>query len=334
MYILFCLFIFFVLALSKKITSDIWSIKVFNSNALITTPPDEEKLTFATLTAKDVTDAPAEFIADPFILLHNSTYYMFFEVLDKALGKGVIGLATSENGQSWNYEKIVLREKYHLSYPYVFKFNGDFYMIPESCEANRVFLYKAKNFPYEWDIACELLNGKYVDSSIFQYDNKWWMFAGQSGKLHLFFSNNLEGKWIEHPKSPLITNNFTITRPGGRVIVDKNEIYRYTQDGEVNYGSAIRVFTIKQLSEREYEEEEVNLILNGTNNELDWRKDGMHSIDQLEIKENEWLVAVDGHQLVERNYILWKLDRIFSKFKIRIILLLGFETLQSMDFFI
>jgi hypothetical protein len=110
-------------------------------------------------------------------------------------------------------------------------------MIPESCEANRVLLYKAKNFPYEWDIAYELLNGPYVDSSIFPYDNKWWMFSGQSGKLHLFFSNNLEGIWQEHPNSPLITNNYNVTRQGGRVIVDNNKIYRYTKDCEPNYGN-------------------------------------------------------------------------------------------------
>jgi hypothetical protein len=318
--VLFCLSIFLFIGFSKKITLGIWSIKVFNSNSLIYKPPINEKFVCPTLQASDVTDVRAEFIADPFIIEYDSKYYMFFEVLDKSTGKGIIGLATSGNGGEWRYERIVLKESYHLSYPHVFKFNGEFYMIPESSEANRVFLYKAQNFPYEWEIDCELLNGQYVDSSIFHYDNKWWMFAGQSGKLHLFFSNKLEGEWKKHPKSPLITNDFIITRPGGRVIVDKNKIYRYAQDGEPNYGRAVRVFNIKQLSEKEYVEEEVNLILSGTNSEQDWRKDGMHSIDQIKINENQWLVAVDGHKLVSRNYILWKLDNIFSKFFIKLLL--------------
>ncbi|MFK9089943.1 hypothetical protein [Bacillus salipaludis] len=309
----------------------IWSIKVFCSHSLISRPPHRGIFKNPTLQASDVTDVSAEFIADPFILLHDSKYYMFFEVLDKSSGKGVIGFATSENGERWNYEKIVLKEKYHLSYPYVFKFNDEFYMIPESCEANRVLLYKAKNFPYEWDIAYELLNGSYVDSSIFQYDNKWWMLTGQSGNLHLFFSDSLEGEWQEHPKSPLITNNNNVTRPGGRVIVDENKIYRYAQDGEPNYGSSVSVFEIKEISEKEYIEEEVNIILSGTNSKHDWRKDGMHSIDQLKIKENEWLVAVDGHKLVKRNYLLWKLDRGISKFKY-LLILVNLDFILSYEF--
>jgi hypothetical protein len=303
---------------NRKITLGIWSIKVFNSHSLISNPPHQDNFKYPTIQASDVTDVSAEFIADPFIISHNSKYYMFFEILDKSSGKGIIGLATSSNGSDWNYEKTVLREIYHLSYPYVFKFNDDFYMIPESSEANRVLLYKAKNFPYEWEIAAELINGKYVDSSIFQYNDKWWMFAGKSGKLHLFFSDSLEGKWLEHPKSPLISNNNKITRPGGRVIVDKNRIYRYTQDGEPSYGSAVRVFKVNNLTEKEYEEEEVDLILNGTKSDLDWRKDGMHTIDQLKISENHWLIAVDGHKLVNRNYLLWKLDSIFAKLMVRL----------------
>lgn len=267
------------------------------------------------LKASDVSDVPAAFIADPFMLYHDSKYYMFFEVLDKSLGRGIIGLASSENGEIWTYERIVLKENYHLSYPYLFRHNNEIYMIPESIAANRVLLYKATNFPYEWEIASELLYGRYDDPSIFQYSNKWWMFAGgQDGKLHLFFSNELEGKWSEHPKSPLISENYNITRPGGRVIVDKNEIYRYTQDGEPYYGSAVRAFKIKLLSEVEYKEEEISLVLSGSK-KVDWRKDGMHHIDQLKIADNQWLIAVDGHKFEKRNYVVWKLLRIFERFQ-------------------
>lgn len=299
--------------IKRTITVGIWSIKVFNSNTFISAPPHDNVLENPTLQAADVTDVPAEFIADPFIISHDSKFSMFFEVLDKSSGRGVIGLATSENGEKWNYEKVVLKENYHLSYPYVFKFNNEFYMIPESSEANQVKLYRAIRFPYEWEMVCELISGRYVDASVFQYKDKWWMFAAKSGKLHLFFSDKLEGNWREHPKSPLISNNSHITRPGGRVIVDKEDIYRYTQDGKPNYGSSVRVFKIKLLSETEYQEEEINLVLSGTQKENDWRKDGMHTIDQIRTAEDNWLIVVDGHRLEKRNYILWKIDYILCK---------------------
>lgn len=315
LFLLFCLIALTLYLYSKKIIVGIWSIKVFKTNKMLSVPPDQENFSEPTLEAGHVTDIPAEFIADPFILLNNSTYYMFFEVYDKSLDRGVIGLATSKNGEKWKYEKIVLTENFHLSYPYVFEYNGEFYMIPETSEINRVILYKAKSFPYKWEKTNELLHGNYVDSSIFQYEDKWWMLSGKNKTLHLFYSDHLDKGWKEHPKSPLITNNNKITRPSGRVIVYKNKIYRYTQDGEPNYGSAVRVFMIKQLTKNEYEEEELGLVLKGTNTNKDWRKDGMHSIDQIMIEENKWLVAVDGHKLVKKSYFFWKIDMLFSKLK-------------------
>ncbi len=297
----------------RKIIVGVWSIKVFASNSVVTERPAEKVLKTPTLEATDVTDLPAEFIADPFIIIHNSKYYMFFEVLDKSTMKGVISFAQSEDGHSWKYGRMVLREDYHLSYPYVFEYCGECYMIPETIEAGKVLLYKAKKFPDDWEVVAELVNGKYADPSLFYYNQKWWMFASKEGQLHLFHSNSLMEQWSEHPKSPLIRNNHHVTRLGGRVIVENNRIYRYTQDGKPTYGRAVRVFEITRLSDSCYEEKEINLVLNGTEAN-DWRKDGMHSIDQLKTGDNQWLVAVDGHRLETRPYLLWKLDYMRYKY--------------------
>jgi len=317
MYLLLAILLFFlfllILIFRKKITVGIWSIKVFKSKAALLEQPRENILKDPTLQASDVTDVPAEFVADPFIIYHALKYYMFFEILDKSLGKGVIGLATSKDGENWDYDQVVLKENFHLSYPYIIKHNNDFYMIPETSETSKVLLYKAKQFPYEWEITSTLLQGNYVDASVFHHKNKWWMLTGKSKRLHLFYSEQLNECWIEHPKSPLISNNPHITRPGGRVIVEKDHIYRYTQDGKPTYGSAVRVFKITTITEDEYQEEEVSLILSATNNAKEWNKDGMHSIDQLKISTSEWIVTVDGHRLEDKNYFLWKMERIIAK---------------------
>jgi hypothetical protein len=298
----------------KKIILGIWSITVFPSSSIILNMPNKNRLKKPSLKASDVTDVPAEFIADPFIICNNSLFYMFFEILDKTSGKGIVGLATSKNGDEWNYERAVLKENFHLSYPYVFWHENEHYMIPESSEAGKVLLYKSKNFPYEWEKVGGIMDGNYVDSSIFYYRNKWWLFAAKGGNLHLFFSDTLEHDWREHPKNPLITNNHNITRPGGRVIVDDDIIYRYTQDGQPNYGSAVRVFKIKKLTESDYEEVLVGLTLNGSKIDKDWYKDGMHSIDQIKLSDQKWMVAVDGHKLEKKSYFIWKMDRLLSKF--------------------
>ncbi len=303
----FCivLILLFLLGISFKIPTSIWSIKVFRSDSYISAPLTKS-LTMPSLQAADVWDVSAQFLADPFIIQHETKYYLFFEVLDGSTGKGLIGLASSNDGEKWNYEKIVLEESFHLSYPYVFKFKNDFFMIPESNQANRILLYKAKEFPYKWEVEKEIIHGKYVDPSIFQFNNKWWMFAGYRGKLHLFFANELFGEWTKHPKSPLIINNFTGSRPAGRVICDDNIVYRYAQVCEPYYGSAVRAFKITTLTESDYEEEELSIVLKGSMKAEDWRKDGMHSIDQLKLGENQWLIAVDGHKFAKKSYLSWK----------------------------
>lgn len=284
-----------------------WSIKVFKSTFITSEQPNNQKFTEPTLKASDVSDIPADFVADPFIVSDNSTFYMFFEVLNKFTAQGEIGLATSKDGDEWRYERIVLKENFHLSYPHVFKYKEQFYMIPESTEANGVFLYKSEKFPDEWEMICEMIPGSYYDSSIFFYKEKWWLLAGSFGKLHLFYSDRVEEGWIEHPKSPLISEDHTITRPAGRVIVNDGSIYRFTQDYHSYYGKSVTSFKITHLSETEYLEEEINVVLQGSNQKGEWRKDGMHHIDQLKINDNEWLIAVDGHLF--QNYRLWRIKR-------------------------
>jgi mRNA-degrading endonuclease HigB of HigAB toxin-antitoxin module len=293
----------------------LWSINVFISNAIIQEVPLDSTLSKPSLQASDITDVIAELVADPFLITQGTVIYLFFEVYNKVTEKGEIGLATSEDGENWRYDKIILAEKFHLSYPQVFEVNNEFYMIPESIGANKVLLYRARNFPYEWEVVQELLIGKYLDPSIFRYEDKWWMFAGKNDNLHLFYSENLNGDWKEHKNSPAISNNSNITRPAGRVIVDKGVVYRYTQAGEPYYGHSVRLFKILKLTEEEFEEEPINTVLKGTNMENDWRKDGMHHIDQLMLNDHQWLIAVDGHKFKKIHYVFWKADRILSKFR-------------------
>ncbi|WP_420489673.1 glucosamine inositolphosphorylceramide transferase family protein [Neobacillus vireti] len=298
--------------LKKEIDLAEWSIKVFNSNLIYSKKPDDKIFNDPSIKAEDVTDVPAEFVADPFLTFYKSRFYLFFEVLNMRSELGEIGLATSEDGEKWTYQKIVLKERYHLSYPHVFEFEDQFYMVPESSEAKEVILYKAKNFPYEWEKYSVIANGKYIDPTIFQYNSKWWMFVGTpNGDLHLFYSEKIEGKWIKHSLSPIIKDNYNISRPAGRVIIDNNKIYRFTQDCKPYYGKQVRSFIINKLTENEYQEEEINIILNGSDKNNDWRRDGMHHIDQLKINGNEWLIAVDGHKFKTHNYLKWKIKSIY-----------------------
>jgi hypothetical protein len=174
-------------------------------------------------------------------------------------------------------------------------------MIPSSFNEEGILLYKAQDFPYNWTLDRVLFEGHYNDPSIFFYNNQWWMFVERKGTLRLFYSEDLKGIWYEHPKSPLIKDNFNITRGGGRILVLDDKIIRYTQDVSPTYGNQVRAFLITKLTNLDYSEEEYsdNPIINMTGK--GWNADGMHHIDSHQISDNQWIACVDGF---DRNYYL------------------------------
>lgn len=248
------------------------------------------------LSAKDVTDVPAKFVADPFMLCVKSTWYMFFEVFNSITARGEIGLASSKDGYKWSYKQIVLREPFHLSYPYIFEADGSYYMIPESYQAEAVRLYKADHFPYQWSHHSTLLRGNFADSSIFFYRNKWWLFTSSETNdfLNLFYSDRLTGPWIAHPSNPLLESDSKQSRPGGRVFRYEGDFYRSAQDDTPIYGSKLRVFKILELTETSYQEEEIkeSPVIKASGH--GWNKHGMHQMDPHQINENFWIAVVDG----------------------------------------
>src|SRR5437879_4187404 len=124
----------------------LWSIGIFSGARLVDLGPIPGAGVPA-LSAREITDVPAQFIADPFMINVNDTWYMFFEVMNAHTGKGEIGLATSMDGIKWRYQQIVLSEPFHLSYPYVFCVDDQYFMVPESYQSNSVTLYRALSFP-------------------------------------------------------------------------------------------------------------------------------------------------------------------------------------------
>jgi len=274
-----------------------WSIGIYEgTNPFNLTSPND--IRNPVLTAKDVHDVPAEFVADPFIAIEDSTWYMFFEVMNRNTNQGDIGLATSDNGREWQYQQIVLDEPFHLSYPYVFKWNGEYYMIPETSQKDSLRLYRAIDFPESWSYVRTLLSGTHCDASIFRHDGRWWLFSQTNPKgnnvLRLYYAETLLGSWTEHPESPIVSGNANIARPGGRVLVFYDRMIRYAQDDYSTYGNQVRAFEITNLTISDYEESEVreSPVLKASG--ADWHRKGMHHIDVHRIEKNKWRACVDG----------------------------------------
>jgi hypothetical protein len=261
---------------------------------------DSQKIKNPVISRRNITDVRAGFVADPFMLWVNSTWYMFFEILNQKTQRGEIGLATSQNAVDWTYQQIVLAEPFHLSYPYVFEWKNEYYMIPESAQAEAIRLYKASQFPLEWTFIGDIMSGSsFLDSSVFRYADTWWLFTETSSDyrfdtLRLFYSNELLGSWVEHPKSPIVSGNAHIARPGGRVLVMNDKILRYAQDCQPDYGTQVRAFEISELSATQYYEQELEggviLAPSGSG----WNGSGMHHVDPHLMPDGSWIACVDG----------------------------------------
>lgn len=275
----------------------VWSIGIYEGrNPLLFHYPTRD--INPVLTCRDVNDISASFVADPFMVRDNGTWYMFFEVMDTIHNKGKIGLATSADGRNWDYKRIILEESFHLSYPYVFEWGGNYYMIPESREAMSVRLYEAELFPVKWRYLRDLVNGHpYLDPSIARIYGRWWLFTALGNDtLLIHYADDLFGEWHSHKGNPVVLGNNLAARPAGRTICFHGHIIRYAQDCQNEYGSSVRAIEVTRLTPTAYEEKELGqgpiLKASGTG----WNSHGMHTIDPFQLNENSWIACVDGRQ--------------------------------------
>jgi hypothetical protein len=252
-----------------------------------------------------VTDCNAQFVADPFMVEVGDGWFMFFEIYDRDLERGVIGVAGSRDLLSWRYEGLVLKEEFHLSYPYVFRRNDEYWMIPETGESSSVRLYRSVRFPWEWKLHATLLECPTpVDASVFEHDGRWWMFVetrgGRHDTLRLFHAPDLLGPWSEHRASPLVEGNAHIARPAGRVVEFRGRPIRFTQDCATMYGRCVRAFEVTTLTTEAYEEAPARkreiLMPRGRG----WSRLGMHHVDAHELRKGFWVACVDGQTAVPR----------------------------------
>src|SRR5215217_5206418 len=83
-----------------------WAIGIYTGDSpLCLSPPIG--IRNPVLTYNDISDARAIFVADPFIVIENDIWYMFFEVMNEQSDRGEIGLSVSKDGLRWEYRQIV-----------------------------------------------------------------------------------------------------------------------------------------------------------------------------------------------------------------------------------
>lgn len=222
--------------------------------------------------------------ADPFPIRVGNHYYIFHEELLYSSGKGTIVLTVMDEEGRTTPPIPILERDYHLSYPFVFEWDGDFFMMPETAARQQVELYRCVSFPAQWKLECVVLRGvKALDPTPVSLFGKWWLFANLPAygartldELHLFYSDSPLGPWTPHPANP-IKSDVRSARPAGRIFEQQGQLYRPAQDCSTRYGGAVAINRIVQLSPDTYEEVETSRV--GPN----WgpRVEGVHTFNAV-----------------------------------------------------
>ena len=280
-----------------------WSISIYDGRDFLAVKPTTA-VKNPVLSRGDVTDTVAAFVADPFMVKIGDDWLMFFEVFNQKRYQGEIAFARSQDGYHWTYQHIILAEDFHLSYPYVFEFESNWYMIPESCEANSIRLYRAKKFPDTWEFVKEILVGsRFVDASILHFNDVWWLFVGVEptagaacSLMRLYYADRLLGDWVEHPMSPIVSNSLAISRSAGRIRQIADLPIRFAQDCTKTYGHNVTAIQIELLTKSEYAESKIHtdgtyLFELGT---MSCNQIGMHHIDFIVLDTDSCIACVDA----------------------------------------
>jgi len=205
------------------------------------------------------------FWADPFLTSHDGRTFCFVEDYVYKTGRAhitaleIVGTKVIERG-------IAVREPFHLSFPFLFRYKGELYMCPEARESGQIRVYRCTDFPLKWELETVIMEGvPAADTMLFERGGKWWMLTNldESGavdhcsELYLFWSDSpLHANWTPHPQNPI-----RIDACGGRnagLVVDGEKLFRLAQrQGFDQYGQGLLVFEIKMMSESLFVEEQV-----------------------------------------------------------------------------
>jgi hypothetical protein len=259
-------------------------------------------------THRDVTDYDdVDYVADPFLFVEDGNWHLFMEVFNRRRTHfGAIAHATSGDGRDWEYEGVVLRTDGHLSFPYVFEWAGETYMLPDEWSIGSdalapIRLYRASEFPTEWEPVATLISPpkRLHDFVVVRWNDRWWALGGDAfcRNLYAYCSDDLErDDWTPHADNPVVTNRPEGARPGGRPVVRDDSILIFLQDGRRRYGEKLRAYEITTLTPDSYADREVeeSPVLGPSSRRLGWNSGGMHHLDHY-FDGSDWHCVVNGN---------------------------------------
>ncbi|MBP8284739.1 MAG: hypothetical protein KAX46_12635 [Chromatiaceae bacterium] len=241
------------------------------------------------------------FWADPFAWSRGGRRFIFLEEYPYHTQRGRISvLELGADLMPLGPALAVLDEDRHLSYPFLFRFEDEIYMVPESAASRRVDLYRCQSFPDRWTRVGTLIEGlQAADATLFEHEGRWWLFcSARQGKARLnnsllaFHADSpLSDRWLPHAHNPLV-RDYGGGRPGGRVFVDEQgRLLRPAQNSVPRYGHGLVLNQVQALTPELFRERRV------------WRTTGAASGGWRALHHLDWhqgLLVMDAQRLIPR----------------------------------
>jgi hypothetical protein len=225
------------------------------------------------------------FWADPFVIQRKSLAYIFHEEALFSTQRGSIVLSILDKEGRIDGPHPILGGSQHLSYPFIFEWSGEIFMIPESAARRRIELYRCISFPMRWELEQILLDDiAAYDSTLAFHGGRWWLFtslatpfAFNSQELFLFHADSPMGPWLPHFQNP-IKSDIRSSRPAGGLFERDGGLFRPAQDCAGRYGKAISINRIRVMTPDVYEERQESRL------SPDWNPDivGLHTLNRAD----------------------------------------------------
>ncbi|WP_414474565.1 hypothetical protein [Microvirga sp. M2] len=211
----------------------------------------------------DIKNPPSRFLADPFVITREGKHYCFVEDFSYKTGKADIAVYELAADGATRLGTVIT-EPFHLSFPYLFTYNGELYMCPESASNKDIRVYRCISFPLHWRLEKIILTGVHAaDTMLFEQDGRWWMLTNvdpfgtydHGSELSIFYADSpLSTEWTAHEQNPVLIDASCARNAG--LVRQGEKLYRVSQcQGFDFYGRRSRVNEIIELTSTTYVEE-------------------------------------------------------------------------------
>jgi hypothetical protein len=209
----------------------------------------------------------SSYYADPFLVEDGARQWLFVEEYRYARSRARIVAVPLEGGRAAGAAIPALDPGSHASFPFTFRHEGAWFMLPETSQAGTVDLYVCEAMPERWRLAARLFDRvDCADSVLHRQDGLWYLITSAKSdaganrrRLEIHVSDSPHsGRWRAHPvnrERRYADRDHGFGRNAGALIELDGQLLRPMQASLRRYGKSMQMMRITRLTPEEFEEE-------------------------------------------------------------------------------